>query len=785
MLRASVLEALWQELDASVREEIQRQGSLAAFLEAKAPRWHQVGRVCFHLAENRRDPEHPFAFLATYAPQLGQSGKVQYQPLSQALTEYAGTKNKQGLIHLLSPVHRASQQSELVKELVESKAIYHPLAWTSAQAYRFLKAVPIFEDSGVLVRLPDWWKKRPRPRVGITIGEQRRKSLDFNSLLDFRVQLALGEEELTAAEWEELMSAENGLVLLKGKWVEVDREQLAEALEHWKKVERESADGLSFVEGMRLLAGAPADLADEDGVETEREWSFVQAGKWLDKVLDDMRSPEHLHQAKPKNLKAELRPYQEVGVNWLSFLSNLGLGACLADDMGLGKTIQVLALLLSQKPATSKASKPALLVLPASLVANWKAEMERFAPSLRAKFVHPSQTSKEDFQAWEADPQKAFAQTDVVLTTYGMVLRQKWLADVAWRFVILDEAQAIKNPAARQTKAVKKLSAEARLALTGTPVENRLADLWSLFDFLCPGLLGSQSRFKKFVKSLNDREKDRYTPLRRLVQPYILRRLKTDKQIIADLPEKTEVKAYCGLTKTQAALYAKLVAELEESLEEKEGIQRRGLVLAYLMRFKQVCNHPSQLLGDGKYAAKDSGKFARLGEIGDEVSSRQEKMLVFTQFREMTDPLSVHLAEVFQRPGLILHGSTPVKKRRELVESFQSEEGPPFFILSLKAGGTGLNLTAASHVVHFDRWWNPAIENQATDRAFRIGQKKNVLVHKFVCQGTVEERIDEMITEKIQLTREVLEEGGEKLLTELSNEELIGLVSLDVDRASF
>ena len=280
--------------------------------------------------------------------------------------------------------------------------------------------------------------------------------------------------------------------------------------------------------------------------------------------------------------------------------------------MGLGKTIQVLGLLLSQKPAKAKAAKPSLLVLPASLVANWKAEMERFAPSLRAKFVHPSQTSKDDLKAWEANPQKAFAQTDVVLTTYGMVLRQKWLADIAWRFVILDEAQAIKNPAARQTKAVKKLNAEARLALTGTPVENRLADLWSLFDFLCPGLLGSQSRFKQFVKALNNREKDRYTPLRRLVQPYILRRLKTDKHIIADLPEKTELKAYCGLTKTQAALYAKLVTELQEALEEKEGIERRGLVLAYLMRFKQVCNHPSQLLGDGKYAAQDSGKFARL-----------------------------------------------------------------------------------------------------------------------------------------------------------------------------
>lgn len=781
----SVLESLWQELEAWAHQAVREAGSLGEFLNAQAPRWHQVGRVCFHLAENKRDPDHPFAFLATYAPQLGQGGKVQYQPLSQALNQYAGAKNKQGLVRLLSPVHQASQQSELVKELVDTHAIYHPLAWTPAQAYRFLKEVPIFEDSGVLIRLPDWWKKRPRPRVGITIGEQRRKSLDFNAMLDFRVNLALGEEELTEAELKELLDAEEGLVLLKGQWVEVNREQLSEALEHWKQVERESADGLSFVQGMRLLAGAPADLSSENEGDTDREWSFVQAGNWLEQVLIDLRDPENLKQTAPgKALKAELRPYQAVGVNWLSFLTNLGLGACLADDMGLGKTVQVLAMLLSQKKRKPKSAKPSLLILPASLIANWKSEIERFAPSLNAKFVHPSQTSKEEQKQWQADPDTAFAKTDLVITTYGMLLRQKWLKDIAWRLVILDEAQAIKNPSARQTQSVKKLSTEARIALTGTPVENRLADLWSLFDFLCPGLLGSRTRFKQFVKSLNDRQHDRYAPLRRLVQPYILRRLKTDKHIIADLPEKTELKAYCGLTKSQAALYAKLVAELEEALEKKEGIERRGLVLAYLMRFKQVCNHPSQLLGDGKFATKDSGKFARLAEIGEEVASRQEKMLIFTQFREMTDPLSAFLAEVFERPGLVLHGGTAVKKRKQLVESFQTEDGPPFFILSLKAGGTGLNLTAASHVVHFDRWWNPAIENQATDRAFRIGQKKNVLVHKFVCQGTIEERIDEMITEKIQLTQEVLEEGGEQLLTELSNEELIQLVSLDVERAT-
>ena len=320
--------------------------------------------------------------------------------------------------------------------------------------------------------------------------------------------------------------------------------------------------------------------------------------------------------------------------------------------------------------------------------------------------------------------------------------------------------------------------------MTGTPVENRLSDLWSLFDFLCPGLLGSQEKFKKFVKSLESREEKRYAPLRGLVQPYILRRLKTDKRVIADLPDKTEVRAFCGLAKRQAALYAKLVGDLAASLEGLEGIKRRGLVLAYLMRFKQLCNHPAQLLGDGRFDPAESGKFGRLAEICEEIASRQEKALVFTQFREMAEPLCGFLARIFGRSGLILHGGTAVGRRKQLVDQFQRDGGPPYFVLSLKAGGTGLNLTAASHVIHFDRWWNPAVENQATDRAFRIGQRRNVLVHKFVCRGTVEEKIDALIEEKTQLAADLLEGGAEKMLTEMSDAQLIRFVSLDIDRAS-
>ncbi len=780
------LNDLWRDLDAWARAEVASSGKgLSDFLQERAPLWRTVGRVCFHLAENRRDPDYPFAFLATYAPSVTGGGRVQYQPLSKALEQYAGAKNKNTLIKLLSPIQLASEASSLVRELVDTGDIYHPLAWTPKQAHRFLQDVPLLEQSRILVRVPDWWKKRPRPSVGVTIGDKRQHKLDVHGMLDFKVQLALGDQQLSQAEWRKLVAGEEGLVLLRGQWVEVDRKKLTEALDHWKRLESQVGDGLSFIDGMRLLAGASMDLSEAppEGA-AEYEWSYVNSGKWLKSVLADLRSPENLRCTRPNAaLKATLREYQETGVNWLYFLSNLGLGACLADDMGLGKTIQVLALLLMLK-RQKNGSKPSLLVLPASLLANWKTELDRFAPSLRVCFVHPSQTSKDELAEIIAAPDRALKKIDVVLTTYGMLTRQAWLLDIGWRLAVLDEAQAIKNPAARQTKAVKRLNAESRIALTGTPVENRLSDLWSLFDFLSPGLLGSQQTFKKFVKSLEKREHDRYAPLRRLVGPYILRRLKSDKRVIADLPEKTEVRAYCGLSKKQVVLYAKLVEELAEALDGQDGIKRRGLVLAYLMRFKQVCNHSSQLLGDGKFDLNDSGKFRRLVELCEEIAARQEKTLVFTQFREMTEPLSHLLSQVFGRAGLVLHGGTRVAQRQKLVDQFQRHDGPPFFVLSLKAGGTGLNLTAASHVIHFDRWWNPAVENQATDRAYRIGQNRNVLVHKFVCQGTIEEKIDALIEEKTQLAADLLEGGAEKMLTEMTNVELIRLVSLDVERVN-
>jgi len=788
-LRVGTLEALWRELDVLARSEIRRhRGGAVGWLRAINPDWRLVGKVTFHLAENKQDEQRPFAFLATYASGLSGKGTVRYLPLGRALEEYAGARKKDRLLALLLPVQRAAERSALIRELLESGAIFHPQAWTVREAYRFLKDLPLIEESGVIIRIPDWWRtgRPPRPQVSVTIGDRKAKQLGLDALLDFSVNLTLDGEQVDAAELDELLSAADGLVRIKGKWVEVDREKVAAALKHWRALERSGfGKGLTLLQGMRLLSGADLEGSGAAIDETAREWTSVIPGAWLEEVLGEMRDPEKIRgRADDPDLKTTLRPYQQTGVNWLWFMNRLGLGACLADDMGLGKTIQVLALLLQLK---REHPAPSLLVVPASLIANWKDEIRRFAPSLAAICVHPSEMAAADLEALAADPGRSLRGKDLAITTYGMLLRQEWLRSIDWNLVVLDEAQAIKNPAARQSRAVKTLRARGRIALSGTPVENRLSDLWSLFDFVCPGLLGSAKAFDRFAKASvrahGGGAGSPYGALRTLTRPYILRRLKTDKKVIADLPEKVETRAFCTLSRVQAALYRQAVERLAKSVESADGIQRKGVVLAAILHFKQICNHPAQWRGHGAFAEPESGKFQRLRELCEEIVARQEKTLVFTQFREMTAPLAEFLAEVFGRPGLVLHGGTPVGRRRAIVAEFQEEDGPPFFVLSLKAGGTGLNLTAASHVIHFDRWWNPAVENQATDRAYRIGQRKNIMVHKFVCRGTVEERIDALIEEKTGLARDLLGGGAERLLTEMASDELLRFVALDINSA--
>ncbi len=766
LLDAPRLEALWREVGAAFARACEGAAPSAA-LASLHPSWSVAGRVCFHLAEHREDPERPFAFLATFTTGRGRHGAA-HRPLMDALADARG--DQAALLRLLRPVHRAAGASPAVKALVESGRLFRPHALSADDAYALLLAVPACEAAGVAVRVPDFWRRRAKVQVVARVGEDAPAGLGAEAILDFSAALSLDGAPLSKKEWAALRARAAGLALVRGSWVEVDPARLAALLERFEAAKEAYAGGVGLLESLRLLAGTPGERLP-DAAEAA-ELASVRPGRWLAAKLDALRGPDGLATELPRadELAATLRPYQAAGVRWLHLLHELGLGAVLADDMGLGKTVQVLGLLALL--ARRRPRPRSLLVVPASLVPNWRAEAARFAPGLSVKVAHPSAGEEAVTSAAEAKG------ADVLLTTYGMLQRSPWLSGMRFETAIVDEAQAVKNPAARQTRAVKAVKARVRIALTGTPVENRLGDLWSIFDFAVPGLLGSEASFAKLGKAL--RERGDHGPLRALVRPYLLRRRKTDPAIAPDLPARTEVTAYAKLAPEQAALYQERVDRLARELGTVDGMKRRGAVLAALTALKQIGNHPAHFLGEPTWEPARSGKLARLGELAETIAARREKALVFTQFREATGPLQRFLAGAFGRDGLVLHGGTSVKERKALVERFQRDEAVPFLVLTVKAGGVGLNLTAASHVIHFDRWWNPAVEDQATDRAHRIGQTRGVLVHKLVCKGTVEEKIDALVASKRKLAREVLDDGGAAAaLTELSNEELLGLLRLD------
>jgi non-specific serine/threonine protein kinase len=785
-LAPAVLAALWLALNAEMLGRVAAAGGdVAAVLAEIAPSWRLVGRVTLHLAENKRSQDFPFAFLATYSHRVDVRGKVQHLPLGQALRDSAAEGNHSLLQTLLAPLHAAAQSSGLIADMVESRRIFQPLAWTPEEAWHFLKEIPVLEDAGLIVRIPDWWSRgrsASRPVVTVTVESgEARKGMGVDSLLNFSVDVAMGGEKLTPEELERLLASEAPLISLKGEWVEVDRAKLREALDKWRRAAAASINGIPFHIGLRLMAGLPGVglpvLEDGGG-----DWVAFAAGDRLRVLLAALREPGVDLQAETcvPGLRATLRPYQTVGVNWMHYLSTLGAGACLADDMGLGKTIQVIALILRRREARAE-PRPSLLVVPASLLGNWRRELEKFAPDMEFLIAHRSALEAGDMKRLAAGTHRALTRDTVVITTYTMLGRLDSFAAINWDVVALDEAQAIKNAGTGQARAVKLLRAAFRLALTGTPVENRLTDLWSLFDFLNPGLLGGPQEFARSTVRMA-KSTHGFAPLRRLVQPFILRRMKTDPAVAPDLPDKIEVPAWCHLSKRQASQYQRAVKAMAQELAQAaDPAQRQGVVLASLMRLKQICNHPSQFSGDATWMPEESGKFLRLRELCEGIRDRQERVLVFTQYREITGPLSDFLSGVFGRSGLVLHGGTAVAKRQELVTKFQAPDGPPFFVISVKAGGTGLTLTAASQVIHFDRWWNPAVEDQATDRAFRIGQTKNVLVHKFVCEGTMEERIDELIRSKKALADDILgsDEAAARALFEMSDDELLNLVRLD------
>jgi SNF2 family DNA or RNA helicase len=675
---------------------------------------------------------------------------------------------------LLSDLGKASRLFPTIEESLKS-ARPKDVSLTTDEAYQFLReSAPLLEQSGFGVLVPPWWNK-PATRLRVKLKVKPKADskvgsglLGLDGIVTYDWTVAVGDTTLSESEFEHLVNLKMPLIQVRGQWVELRPDEIEAAIAFFQK--KRNNGNMTLGEALRLGLGQEQSALGLQVADLEAEG-------WIQELMDRLSNRVQIANIEqPPSLQGQLRPYQLKGVSWLAFLKQFGFGACLADDMGLGKTVQLISLLLHDRALENRSLKtPALLICPMSIVGNWQREIERFAPSLSVMIHHGAERLADEAFIEEAK------QHDIVITTYALALRdQEQLSAIDWEYVVVDEAQYIKNETAKQTKAIKSIKAKHRIALTGTPVENRLSELWSIMEFLNPHYLGSGIDFRKSfatpIEKYHDAE--RAETLKRLIQPFVLRRVKTDKAIIQDLPDKMEMNVYCNLTQEQASLYEAVVKEMIEKIEASEGIERRGLVLATLMKLKQVCNHPVQFVGDNSSLSGRSGKLERLEEMLGEVLATGEKALIFTQFAEMGSLLRSHLQDTLGCEVLFLHGGTSKKQRDAMVQRFQQERhGPPIFILSLKAGGVGLNLTEANHVFHFDRWWNPAVENQATDRAFRIGQKKNVQVHKFVCVGTLEERINSMIEQKKVLAESIVG-SGENWLTEMSTDQLKELFAL-------
>lgn len=764
---------LWDAL----RHRTAQQGArtVEEWLSRLGEGWQQLGTLCFHLAENAGENATvaPFAFLATCVHRAGNDGTPRHIPLGLAARQCG--EDTAALADLLRPLQRAAAGSDFLQQLINSGQIYAPCAWTARQAHAYLENLPEVEAAGIEPRMVNLWKSLP-PRAELQVqleqsGDSRPNrapSLQINSLLRFFPRIVLGNDALTDEELEELLRSEDGLVRFRGEWVRVDAEKLRHLLESWRQAARMSAAGIPLLAGLRWLLGKhPQRLPNlpppEDSV-------AAVPGKGLEEALQRLSRPSTPPQISPQ-LDKILRPYQKEGVRFLCGTTEKGFGACLADDMGLGKTLQVIAWLTHLHHTGELNHTAALVVAPASLLTNWQEEISRFAPHLNCKLLHPDTLSTAETETLRRAPAKLLQDgTHVALTTYGMATRMaELLAPTPLPALVLDEAQAIKNAGSQRTRAIMQLQAERRIAITGTPVENNLSELRSLFEFLIPGLLGGESEFNAFIRQCGTD----YAPLRKLIRPFTLRRRKTDPDLLPDLPPKTEQAAWCNLTPEQTRLYAAEVDHLRAVMAEPDPQTRLTLVLPVLGRLKQICNHPAQYRGESYYDPMQSGKMQRLAHLARSIAAAGEACLVFTQYRTIIPALQDMLSSIFEHPGLVLHGGTPLKERQDCVNAFNTPGGPPFMILSLKAAGTGLTLTRARHVIHFDRWWNPAVENQASDRAHRIGQQQNVLIHPLICRGTIEENIHHMLTRKRELADSLLGSGLENLLDELKLEDLL------------
>ncbi len=767
-LSGDAMARIWQRMREKVHEAMaETRLSLAAFMAQKDPSWGRIGTIVLKLDDVMEETARPFVLSTSYVDSITATKCVLTTPISVPI--FGECRIPALRKHLYDLLRRATRCSGVIRRLVESQEIFSPCSLIPRDAHAFLRDVPAIEALGIEVALPRWWKdlKRPEIRVRTRVGSRAPTPIGSEARLDLDTAYVVGEHALTEAEWRQIIRADDDCLFYSGgEWVEIIRDRIEAARRASRHVQELHAQGgVTYAQALELTAvRLPGDEPSTSAAPVSA--ATFEPGPWLDSAHSAIERRELRRGMEPGvRLRGDLFGYQRQGIAWLSTLMEVGAGACLADDMGLGKTMQVIALIVVL--LRRQVAGPHLIVMPASLLNNWQREFERFAPTVEVGVVHGGASDT------------GAAIPYVTLTSYGTLLRRPALQERPWGLVVLDEAQEIKNPDTQVAQTVKRLATRMRVCLTGTPIENHVLDLWSIMDFLNPGLLGSESEFRAWFGE-HCQGVDGLAPLRRRVRPFMLRRLKTDPAVALDLPSKVEMTVYCGMTALQAALYGQTYAAMRAEFEAADSRTRQGIAFKVLIRLKQICDHPGIVL-DQDYDPGSSGKFIRLKELATSIAASGDKMLVFTQYQVMVAPIAEHLENVFAHAGAVLDGTTPVKKRQAIVADFQRDDGPPFLVLTFGVGGTGYTLTAASHVVFFDRWWNPAVENQAMDRAFRIGQTKGVVVHKFVCRGTLEERIDALISRKHEMVKGLFggDDGDDSELSKLSAEELLSLFALD------
>ena len=706
-------------------------------------------RVYFHLVENKQRDNYPFAFLATYTVLI--NGKATHAPLKNALREMP---DKKDLWTLIKSINDISNHSAFIKHLLDSGEIFYPIKFTNEEAYSFLKEINLYERHGVICRIPNWYNDNNNS-IKVDLDEKKlfqQGIINKETINAFAPQMIYHGIPISVDEARDLLSRKEGLEQVKGRWVENNHQQLEAMIAEYESL---AADGTTLLDIIRNKSGFTNKKANGSLVKIEfsRE-NFVE--QFFERAFSSVATAPI-----PEIFDKVLRHYQVDAYNWLYTLKGLGMGGCLADDMGLGKTVEVLAFL---KRIKDEGASRVLIIVPATLVDNWRHEVRKFAPEMVPFILRGNN-----------EPSKDSVMSFLTICTYQTAVKSEYISRVKWDVVVLDEAQAIKNYYTAQAQKVKTLNSVMRIAMTGTPIENNLLELWSIFDFINPGLLGTRLEFLALYTRLKE-QLDGYKALKSLINPFILRRVKTDKTIISDLPEKNEIDVTITLTKEQIILYNNVVDVMNNSIRKiRDRREEKIIILTSLMKLKQVCNHPSQYYGDTFYDFQKSGKFIELRRICETINEKNERVLVFTQFKEIIPALNELLEIVFNQKGLCIDGSISMKKRDEYVQAFQAGKAP-FMILSLKTAGIGLNLTAAQNVIHFDRWWNPAVENQATDRAYRIGQQKNVTVYRFISANTIEEVINSMLINKQELADMMINDLEGSVLSKISTEELLKAV---------